>query len=71
MKLVTFGIDKERNLIIQFLLFIQPYMQQPLILYQIETTSSNHRSKQTGTLLHTPTDRQAVHSFKLRNIHHN
>ena len=37
MKLVMFGIDKERNLIIQFPVFIQPYMQQPLILYQIET----------------------------------
>ena len=37
MKLVTFGIDKERNLIIQFPVFIQPYIQQPLILYQIET----------------------------------
>ena len=24
-KLVTFGIDKERNLIIQFPVFIQPY----------------------------------------------
>ena len=36
MKLVTFGIDKERNLVIQFPLFIQPYTQQPLILYQIE-----------------------------------
>ena len=32
MKLVTFGIDKERNLIIQFPLFIQAYTQQPLIL---------------------------------------
>ena len=37
MKLVTFGIDKDRNLIVQFLVFIQPYTQQPLILYQIET----------------------------------
>ena len=37
MKLVTFGIDKERNLIIQFPIFIQPYTQQPLTLYQIET----------------------------------
>ena len=36
MKLVTFGIDKDRNLIVQFPVFIQPYMQQPLILYQIE-----------------------------------
>ena len=37
MKIVTFGIDKERNLIIQFPVFIQPYTQQLLILYQIET----------------------------------
>ena len=37
MKLVMFGTDKERNLIIQFPVFIQPYTQQPLILYQIET----------------------------------
>ena len=33
MKLVTFGSDKDRNLIIQFPLFMQPYTQQPLILY--------------------------------------
>ena len=37
MKLVTFGIDKERNLITQFQVFIQPYTQQLLILYKIET----------------------------------
>ena len=37
MTFITFGIDKERNLIIQFPVFIQPYTQQPLILYQIET----------------------------------
>ena len=37
MKLVTFGINRERNLIIQFTIFVQPYMQQPLILYQVET----------------------------------
>ena len=37
MQLVMFGIDKERNLIIQFLVFIQQYTQQLLILYQIET----------------------------------
>ena len=37
MKLVTFGIDQERNLIIQFPIFIQPYKQQPLILYELET----------------------------------
>ena len=37
MQLVTFGIDKHMNLIIQFLVFIQPYTQKPLILYQLET----------------------------------
>ena len=37
MKLVTFRIDRERNLIIQFPIFVQPYTQQPLILYQLET----------------------------------
>ena len=37
MQLVIFGIDKNKNLIIQFPVFIQPYTQQPLILYQIET----------------------------------
>ena len=37
MQFVTFGINIDKNLIIQFPLFIQPYTQQPLILYQIET----------------------------------
>ena len=37
MKLVTFAIDQDRNLIIQFPVFIQPYTQKPLTLYQIET----------------------------------
>ena len=36
MKLVTFRIDRKRNLIIQFPIFVQPYTQQPLILYQLE-----------------------------------
>ena len=37
MKLVTFGIDEKRNLIIQFPLFVQPYTQRRLVVYQIET----------------------------------
>ena len=39
MKLVTFGIDRKGNLIIQFPIFVQPYTQQLLILilYQLET----------------------------------
>ena len=37
MKLVTFGIDNQRNLIVQFPVFTQPYTQKRLIMYQIET----------------------------------
>ena len=37
MKLVTFGIDRKRNLVKQFPIFVQSYTQQPLILYQLET----------------------------------
>ena len=37
MKLVTFGIDQDINLIIQFPVFVQPYTQKPLTLYQVET----------------------------------
>ena len=36
-KLVTFGIDENRNLIVQFPVFVQPYQQQQLILYHIKT----------------------------------
>ena len=37
MKLVTFGIDDQRNLIVQFPVFVHPQGQQHLILYQLET----------------------------------
>ena len=37
MKLVTFGIDEKKNLIIQFLVFVQPYTQKQLMLYCMET----------------------------------
>ena len=37
MKLVTFGIDNQRNLIVQFPVFIQPHTQKRLVMYQIET----------------------------------
>ena len=39
MKLVTFGIDSEKNLIIQFPVFVQPYTQTKLTYYQIERVS--------------------------------
>ena len=37
MKLVTFGIDDKRNLIVQFPVFVHPNNQQHLTLYQLET----------------------------------
>ena len=37
MPLITFGIDKDRNFVIQFPVFVQPYIQKPLVLYQLET----------------------------------
>ena len=37
MKLVTFGIDYQKNLIIQFPVFVQPYTQSKFTLYQVET----------------------------------
>ena len=37
MKLITFGIDQDKNVIIQFPMFVQPYTQTKLTLYQIET----------------------------------
>ena len=36
-KLMKFGIDDQRNLIIQFQIFVQPYIQQFFKLYQMET----------------------------------
>ena len=38
-KLVMFGIDNQKNLIIQFLVFVQPYTQTRLTLYQVEIVS--------------------------------
>ena len=37
MKLVTFGTDNQRNLMLQFPVFIQPCTQKRLVMYQIET----------------------------------
>ena len=62
MKLVTFGIDRERNLIIQFPIFIQKYMQKPLILYQIETVLVPiiDQNKQANSYTHLQIDRPYI-----------
>ena len=55
MKLVTFGIDDQRNLIIQFPVFVHLHDQQHLILYQLETVPvpiiDEHKQAQSYTLL--------------------
>ena len=53
MQLVTFGIDKDKNLIIQFPVLIQPYTQQPLIQYQLETVPVPTIDQNTQTQCYT------------------
>ena len=56
MKLVTFGVDRDKSLIIQFPVLIQPYTQQPQVLYQIETVPVPIiHQKKTRRFLHTST----------------
>ena len=62
MKLGTFGIDIDRTLMIQFPVFVQPYTQQPLILYQIETVLSPiiDQNKQANSYTHLQIDRPNI-----------
>ena len=57
MKLVTFSTDDQRNLIIQFPVFVHPQGQQHLILYQLETVPvpivDKNEQAQSYTQLHT------------------
>ena len=39
MKLVTFGVDSENNLIIQYPVWVKKVTQKPYSLYQLESTS--------------------------------
>ena len=69
MQPVTFGIDNDMNLVIQFPAFIQPYTQKPLILYQLETVPVPILD--TNTEAHSYTHlkvKKALHYFKFKNI---
>ena len=59
MQLVTFGIDRDTNLIIQFPVFVQPYTQKPLILYQLKQYLFQLLIKMHKHIY--------IHNFKLRN----
>ena len=37
MKIATFGIDNNSDFFVKFLVFVQPYNESSLILFQIET----------------------------------
>ena len=69
-KLVTFSIDNQKNLIIQFPVFVQPYTQTKLTLYQVETVpvpildSSNKVQ-----VLYSAQNRKTLYSFKWWNVH--
>ena len=43
-----FDTDNNKNIMVQFPVFTQPYTQQPLILYQIETVPVPITSQGTG-----------------------
>ena len=62
MKLVTFCIDKDRNLIIQFPIFIQAYTQHLLVLYQIGTVPVLiiDQNKQANSYPHLQVDRPYI-----------
>ena len=53
MQLVTFGINSDMNLVIQFLVYVQPYTQKPLILYQLETVPVPILDQNTKALSYT------------------
>ena len=70
MQLVTFGIDRDTNLVIQFPVFIQQYIQKPLILYQLETVPVPMLDTNTEAQSYThPACQQTLPCFKFRNIH--
>ena len=71
MKLVTFGIDNQRNLIVQFPVFIQPYTQKRLIMYQIETVPVPilDKNEQAHSYTELKVEKPYI-ALKQRNVHH-
>ena len=70
LQLVTFDINRNMNLVIQFLVFIQPYIQKPLVLYQLETVPVPNTGQQDRSpILHPPACQQTLLCLKFRNIH--
>ena len=70
MKLVTFGIDDKRNLIVQFPVFVHPHNQQHLTLYQLETVPVPiiDRNGNAQSYTHLKVYRP-IYSFEFRDIY--
>ena len=70
MQLVTFGIDKDMNLVIQLPVFKQPYTQKPLILYQLEMVPIPIPDRNTkAQFIHTFASQKALYYPEFRNIY--
>ena len=67
MKLVTFDIDDQSNLIIQFAVYVHPHTQQHLILYLMETIPVP--IVEESTVLYMFKSKETMYSTKFRNIH--
>ena len=71
MKLVTFGIDNKRNLIVQFPVFIQPYTQKRLVMYQVKTVPVPilDKNEQAQSYTELKVEKQYI-AFKWRDLYH-
>ena len=70
MKLVTFGIDRNRNLIIQFPIFVATLYTTTINIIQTRNSSRTYcRQKHYNRFLHSTPNQKAILSFKYRNIH--
>ena len=70
LQLVTFGMDSDMNLVIQFALFIQPYTEKPLILYQLETVPFPILDQNTKAQSYAHLRiKKTLYSSTFRNIH--
>ena len=70
MKSVTFRIDRNRNLIIKFPIFMQPYTQQLLTWYQLETVPVPIVDKTTKADSYTQLQiKKTILSFKYGNVY--
>ena len=56
MILVIFGLDKQRNLIVQFPVFVQPHIQRRWFMYQIETVPIPILDRNDQAVIHTAKD---------------